>query len=111
MASVSEQTTQVQAMVEGSPSADAVELAIDDAETFVKCYGGAYIGDLYSLLVRYYAAHLLVMQGHAKILLSKSVGDVSESRQAINQGDKEGSTPYLIEFNKLLKGDELFVSI
>ena len=104
-------TSAVENMISGSPSKEAVEQAIDDAGVFVDCYGGTYTDKLYSMLVRYYAAHLLVIQGHAKILISKSVGDVSETRQVADFGDKEGATPYLVEFNKILKGDEIFTSI
>ena len=94
--------TDVEKMVLGNPDKDAVDLAIDDAAVFVNCFGGTYTSDVYSLLVRYYATHLLVINGHAKVLTSMSVSDVSESYQVANHGDKESATPYLVSFNILL---------
>lgn len=111
MAVIKEKQTAVEFMFKGSASPEAICTAIEDAEIFVKCYGGVYTADEFSLLVRYYACHLLFMWGFAKSLTSKSVGDVSESYEGNSLGDKEATSPYLQEFRKLINSDELIVSI
>ncbi len=103
-------TTGVELMFEGSAPQETICQAIEDAEIFVNCYGEGYAHDLFDVLVRYYACHLLHSWGFAKTITNTSVGPVSEGRQVAGYGDKEGADPYITEFRKLLGGENEFVT-
>ncbi len=102
--------TRVETMFVGSAPAESVCQAIEDAEIFVEIYGNTYSHDRYDVLVRYYAAHLLHLQGFAETTTSESVGPVSRSKQVATQGDKEDATPYIGQFRILLEAENEFIT-
>lgn len=80
----------------------AEELAV---LTLNKVYAECLPEDLECLKVvqDYYASHLLYLWGFGLALTSSSVGDVSKGNSGVpTYGNKEGMSPYFVEFEKLL---------
>jgi len=103
----------IQSMFEGSVPPDVCELAFNDAQLFVR---NAYCIDendnrLYTVMLRYYACHIMYMWGVNQRIIAKSVTDLSETRKDLDLGLKEGESPYLHEFRKLLNPDDFFISV
>ncbi len=94
-------------MAEGEVDPKAVCLAIDDARIIVEeQYGIPYKDDNFTVLVRYYAVHIMYTWGILNRLVAVSVDDVSETRKDINFGEKEGMSPYLSQFLIMLGGED-----
>lgn len=108
-----ENLTAVQDMFEGEAPDRTIARALKDAERFIEKYGASYTQDDYTFLLRYYACHLLATWGFAARVSAMSVGDISETREALGLSEKENVTSYLYEFNKILQSqvDEIFLSI
>lgn len=102
----------VQDMFEGEAPDRTIARALNDAEIFIEKYGSSYTDDSHTVLLRYYACHLLATWGFAARVTSMSVGGVSETREALGLTEKENVTSYLYEFSKLLQSqtDEFFIS-
>ena len=106
----SEVSTQVESMFQGDVTSGAISLAIDDAKVFLKKYGIDDSDDNYSIGLRYYACHILYMWGLNQRATSISVDDVSVTNKDLELGDKEGSSPYLVEFRKLFSFNDFLTS-
>lgn len=98
-----ENKTAVQDMFEGDAPDRSIARALNDGERFIEKYGSSYNHDDYTVLLRYYACHLLALWGFAARVSAMSVGDVSETREALGLTEKENVTSYLYEFNKILQ--------
>lgn len=99
-----ENKTAVQDMIENDQIPDrTISRALDDAEIFIGKYGSLDTNDDHTVLLRYYACHLLALWGFAARVSALSVGDVSETREALGLTEKENVTSYLYEFNKILQ--------
>ena len=106
------QVAQTSGMFKGFVSEDIVLQALKDAQCIIEVsYDLDTTLKYYDLALRYYACHTLYMAGHIKEVTSKSVGDVSVGYSTINQGDKESTSPYLSQFQKLVDDGGIFVSI
>lgn len=103
----------VQDMFEGEAPDKTIARALNDSERFIEKYGSSDTHDDHTILLRYYACHLLALWGFAARVTSMSVGDVSETREALGLTEKENVTSYLYEFNKILQSqtDEFFISV
>lgn len=93
----------VQDMFEGEAPDRTISRALNDAAKFIEKYGSSYTNDDHTILLRYYACHLLALWGFAARVSAMSVGDVSETREALGLTEKENVTSYLYEFNKILQ--------
>ncbi len=89
----------------------ALETAIDDAPEQMGLHGVQPDNPRYPSMARLMVCHLLYMRGFARTLLSAGVGDLSTAYADINFGDKEGMSPYLYEFLKLLPQSPFVISI
>jgi len=59
---------------------------------------------LYDILQMYYVLHLLYIKGFTFRLTGFSIGDHSQSFESLSMGEKEGNSPFLIEFKRLSGG-------
>ena len=108
-----EDISAIQNMFEGSVTPDACELAFNDAQLYLE---NVYCIDangnrLYTVMLRWYACHVLYMWGLNQRVTAKSVTDLSETRKDLNLGEKEGESPYLTEFRKFLNPDDFFLAV
>ena len=112
MAITSIQITQTQTLFRESVPEDVVTQALKDAGQIIELtYCIDESDTYYDLALRYYACHLLYMNGHIKEATSKSVGDVSVGYSTVNQGDKENTSPCFAIFEKIIEDGGIFTSI
>ena len=99
-------------MVSGVVPSDTITQAREDAQVFVeKVYEVSPDDSVYSLAIRFYTCHLLYMWGFALTTINSNVDDVSVSKQSIDLSDKEGNSPYIHEFRKLIDEDIIQTSV
>jgi len=85
------------------PSA-VIDLALADAAVYANEYGINTTHENYSIMHRLYALHILYMLGYNLRLTGFGIGDHNQSMDSLNQGDRTGDSPFLMEFRKLAGG-------
>lgn len=90
---------------------DVLTTAIDDAPLEMKMHGVQTTDTRYEYMARLMVCHLLYMRGFGRTLLSAGVGDLSTGYADVNLGDKEGTSPYLVEFLKKLRTSPFVLTV
>lgn len=99
-------------MVSGVIAPETIDQAKEDAKVFLDVsYGVKDDDNVYSIALRYYTCHLLYMWGFALTTVNSSVDDVSVTKQSIELSEKEGNSPYIHEFRKLIDEDIIQLSV
>jgi len=102
--------TQIQSMIDGDPDDSVIISAGSRAVMAIKMIGVGDADPDYTIALNLYTCHLLWMTGFARTASSKSTGDISIGYDPQNMGDKEGMSPYLMEFRKFFMSGNMFMS-
>lgn len=94
----------------GSIPDDKIQQAIEDAPAYMRKYGVPHSDCDYDLMERLMVCHILYLQGFARVVLNKTVGDVSIAWSDIPLPTVAGMSPYLHVYHGFLQTSDFVIS-
>lgn len=94
----------------GSVPDDKIQQAIEDAPAYMRKYGVPTTDCDYDLMTRLMVCHILYLQGFARIVLNKAVGDVSIAWSDVKLSEVAGMSPYLHVYIGFLQTSDFVIS-
>lgn len=94
----------------GSVPDAKLQQAIEDAPAYMRKYGVPSADCDYDLMERLMVCHILYLQGFARVVLNKAVGDVSVGYADFQVGTAFGMSPYLYTYLGFLQTSDFLLS-
>jgi hypothetical protein len=94
----------------GSVPDDVLQQAIEDAPAYMRKYGVPRTDCDYDLMERLMVCHILYLQGFARSVLNKAVGDVSIGYADVPMMQSAGMSPYLHAYLGFLQTSDFIIS-